>query len=105
MPPNHALKVSTEPETTKTLSATRSVAGLLTQVAALIAGASVLGFIAGWREAMAYFSSTGSSWFVTSLTPSMLLERSAVLMAILAISAFFSIYSLSQRETSAKGLH
>ena len=34
----------------------------------------------------------------------MLLERSAFLMAILAISAFFSIYSLSQNETSAKGL-
>ncbi|MBB1075334.1 hypothetical protein HUU62_13025 [Rhodoferax sp. 4810] len=96
--------MTTEPEPSKTLSAAHSVVGLLTQIAALTAGASVLGLIAGWREAIAYFSSIGASWFVTSLTPIMLLERSAVLMAILAISAFFSIYSISQGETSAKGL-
>ncbi|MGB4781516.1 hypothetical protein [Candidatus Methylomirabilis sp.] len=86
------------------LKAATSVASLLPQVAAAAAGASVLGLFAGWRDATAYFSSLGASWFMTALTPSMLIQRAAGLMGLLVLFAFLSIYNLTHGAATAKGL-
>ena len=93
-----------EPQSKKTFLATRSIANLLPPLAAAAAGASVLGLLGGWREANAYFSGIGASWFVASLTPTLLLERMINLMLVLILSTFFSIHYVSRGEASDRGL-
>lgn len=88
----------------KALAAAGSIVGLLPQIGAAAAGAAILGLIAGWRDASAYFGSIGAPWFASALTPSMLIERVASLLMFMALLAFLSIYNLSLGNATAKGL-
>jgi hypothetical protein len=90
--------------TSKALTAAGSIVGLLPQIAAAAAGAAILGLLAGWRDASAYFGSIGAPWFASALTPSMLIERVASLLMLLGLFAFLSVYNLSLSKATAKGL-
>lgn len=96
------------PETTmssdKSSDAASSIAGILPQVAGAAAGLTVLGVFAGWKEASAYYAELGASWFLGTITPTMLLERSANTMLTLALFAIISISQHMQGKASAKGL-
>lgn len=88
----------------KSSQAASSIAGILPQVAGAAAGLTVLGIFAGWKEASAYYSELGASWFLGTITPTMLLERSANTMLTLALFAIISISQHMQGKASAKGL-
>lgn len=90
--------------TTKTISATALVVGLLPRIAGTVAGVSALGLLAGWREVSAYYSELGAPWVLGMLSPGYLVARSAVLMGTIGLFTLLSVYGLSTESMTEKGL-
>jgi hypothetical protein len=85
-----------------TLRGLSAVGGILPQVAGAILGLSALGYIAGWREADAYFAAIGAPWFTRQLPPAQLLLESASFVGGIA---FFAVLTIVNVANGAWGLH
>jgi hypothetical protein len=81
-----------------------TVVGILPQVAGAVLGLSALGYIAGWREADAYYSDIGAQWFARQLPPNQLLLESAPLISGIAFFAMLTVVNVANGVWSLKSV-
>jgi hypothetical protein len=81
-----------------------AVGGILPQVAGAVLGLSALGYVAGWREADAYYSAIGAPWFARQLPPAQLLLESASFIGGIAFFAVLTLVSVANGAWSLESV-
>lgn len=87
-----------------TLRSANSALGLLTKLAGLAAGLTILGVVTGWQQATSYFSTLGAPWAAWLLSPADLIKLGAYFIVPFALGAIWSVLGLMDMTVSIKAL-
>lgn len=90
-----------EPEREQTLKSASAVYSLLRHIAGAVVGLSALAYLAGWREASAYYSKLGAPWVLSILSTAQIMQQSIELISVVAIFSFLSVLKLLNKASSA----
>jgi len=93
-----------KPEKEQTLKSAFTVYSLLPQIAGAVVGFSAVAYLAGWREASAYYDKLGAPWVLSTLSSAQIMQESMGLVSIVAITGFISVILLLEESHSADSL-
>jgi hypothetical protein len=93
-----------KPNKEQTLKSASAVYSLLPQIASAVVGFSAMAYLAGWREASAYFDALGAPWVLSVLSSAQIMQESMGLVSIVAITGFFTLLLLLEDSSSTHSL-